>query len=94
MAMTRRRFGMVCAAALVALVGAGPAARPSHGAAATRVRWVNDDEDAHTVASATGAFASPGLDRGEAFAHTFTVPGTYAYFCALHPGMTGTITVR
>jgi plastocyanin len=26
--------------------------------------------------------------------HTFTKPGTYAYFCELHPYMKGSIVVR
>lgn len=36
------------------------------------------------------------LQPGEAFSHTFTVPGTYAYFCIPHvlSGMRGTIDVR
>jgi plastocyanin len=36
------------------------------------------------------------LQPGESFAHTFTVPGTYAYFCIPHvlSGMRAAITVR
>jgi plastocyanin len=36
------------------------------------------------------------LQPGQSFAHTFTVPGTYAYFCIPHvlSGMRGTITVQ
>jgi plastocyanin len=38
---------------------------------------------------------SGNLAGGDAFAVTFTQPGTYDYFCQYHlPGMTGTITVR
>jgi plastocyanin len=43
---------------------------------------------------ALGLFASPGLDAGDVFSYRFTAPGTYSYFCALHPQMTGTIIVR
>jgi plastocyanin len=57
------------------------------------VRWVNADSTAHVVASDTGAFNSPSLSSGQIFTHTFTTPGVYTYHCALHPGMTGTITV-
>ncbi len=60
----------------------------------TIVTWVNNDGDLHTVTSSQGLFASPGLDPGDTFAHRFTAPGTYPYFCALHPHMKGTIVVQ
>jgi plastocyanin len=60
----------------------------------TTVTWVNHDSDLHTVTSSQGLFASPGLDAGDTFTHLFTTPGTYAYFCALHPHMKGTIIVQ
>jgi plastocyanin len=60
----------------------------------TTVTWVNHDDDLHTVTSSDGLFASPGLDTDDVFAYHFTAPGTYAYRCALHPHMTGTITVQ
>jgi plastocyanin len=62
--------------------------------AGTRVTWVNRDEELHTVTSSAGAFASAGLEKGETFAYTFAAPGAYAYFCALHPHMKSTITVK
>jgi len=60
----------------------------------TTVTWVNHDEEPHTVTSATGAFASSGLVNEDSFAQTFTKPGTYQYFCALHPHMKATVIVR
>jgi plastocyanin len=60
----------------------------------TTVTWVNHDDDLHTVTSSDGLFASPGLDTDDVFAYHFTAPGTYAYRCALHPHMTGTIIVQ
>jgi plastocyanin len=60
----------------------------------TTVTWVNHDGDLHTVTSTQGLFASPGLDPGDIFAYRFTAPGTYPYFCALHPHMKGTIIVQ
>ena len=60
----------------------------------TTVTWANHDGDLHSVASAQGLFASPGLDPGDTFAYRFTAPGTYPYFCALHPHMKGTILVQ
>ena len=60
----------------------------------TTVRWVNHDEEPHTVTSATGAFASAGLVKDDSFAQTFTARGTYQYFCALHPHMKATVVVQ
>jgi len=47
-----------------------------------------------TVTSTTLAFKSAALDTEDKFSFTFTTPGTYKYFCALHPHMTGTIVVE
>jgi plastocyanin len=58
------------------------------------VSWRNHDEDTHTVTATGGAFASAGLGAEEGFTYTFAKPGTYTYFCALHPTMHGTIVVR
>ncbi len=60
----------------------------------TTVTWVNHDEDTHTVTSANGLFASAAIEPEQTFTHTFSEPGTYAYFCALHPLMKATITVE
>ena len=58
------------------------------------VRWINRDEEPHTVTSASGAFSSAGLVHDDTFAQTFTKPGTYTYFCALHPHMKATVVVK
>lgn len=60
----------------------------------TTLRWVNEDEDPHTVTADGGAFASRGIDTHETFTFTFSAPGTYRYHCALHPGMTGRVVVK
>ena len=60
----------------------------------TTVTWVNHDEETHTITSTTGAFSSMGLGHDETYAQTFTKPGTYQYFCALHPYMKATVIVR
>jgi plastocyanin len=60
----------------------------------TTVTWTNDDEETHTITESGGQFASPGLEHAETFARRFDTPGTYRYFCALHPHMTGTVVVR
>jgi len=65
-------------------------------AAGTEVVWINEDEEPHTV-TASGdkpLFKSPPLDTHDKFSFVFKKPGTYAYFCALHPRMWGIIIVR
>jgi plastocyanin len=62
--------------------------------AGTTVTWTNRDADSHTVTSTAGAFSSPALDRGETFSYRFATPGTYTYFCALHPHMTAQVIVN
>jgi plastocyanin len=58
------------------------------------VTWVNHDDDVHTVVSTTTLFRSPGLDTDDSFSYRFTTPGTYQYFCTLHPLMVGKVIVR
>jgi plastocyanin len=57
------------------------------------VTWVNHDEVPHTVTASDHSFTSTGLDTDERYSRTFTAPGTYPYFCAIHPHMTGEIVV-
>lgn len=57
------------------------------------VRFVNDDGEAHTVTAENKTFDSTGIDGGDAWAYRFAKPGTFAYFCALHPYMKGAIVV-
>lgn len=58
------------------------------------VRFVNNDGEAHTVVSDKGVFNSGGLDTNDSWAVRLQKPGTYSYFCSLHPYMKGTIVVR
>ena len=62
--------------------------------AGTTVTWINHDDIPHTVTSKTGAFRSKALDTDDKFSFTFATPGTFPYFCALHPHMTGSIVVE
>jgi plastocyanin len=62
--------------------------------AGTTVTWINADDAPHTVASSTKVFKSGALDTTDKFSFTFTTPGTYEYFCSLHPHMTGTVVVE
>jgi plastocyanin len=74
----------------------------------TAVTWKQTDAGFHTVTSGTseqsgggvntapdGKFDSGQLATGKTFEHTFADPGSYPYFCAIHPAtMRGEITVK
>jgi len=60
----------------------------------TQVTWVNKDDVPHTVVSVEHKFKSKALDTDEMFSFTFQDPGTYEYFCSVHPKMTGKIIVK
>src|SRR4051794_14025425 len=60
----------------------------------TTITWTNADEDPHTVTATGKAFHSAALDTGGHYSFTFTRAGEYAYFCSLHPHMTGKIIVK
>ncbi len=59
------------------------------------VIWTNSDSAAHTVVSDSGSeIMSGSLSQGQTYAHTFNTPGTYTYYCSVHPNMRGTIIVQ
>jgi plastocyanin len=62
--------------------------------AGTTVRWTNHDEIPHNVVSQDKSFKSKAMDTNENFSYTFAKPGTYSYFCSIHPRMTGKIIVQ
>src|SRR5215467_11513899 len=63
--------------------------------AGTTLTWTNRDDIAHGIASSNNAFKKSGaLDTDDSYAFTFTTPGTYQYFCYLHPHMVGSIVVE
>jgi plastocyanin len=62
--------------------------------AGTTVTWTNKDDIPHTSVSTEGVFKSKVLDTDEKFSYTFTKPGTYPYYCTIHPKMTGQIVVK
>ena len=67
-----------------------------------KVKWINQDDTAHTVTpdhrsedSFSGEFGSPGVILpGEEYEFLFTEPQEVPYHCSPHPWMTGTITVE
>ena len=59
------------------------------------VTWTNQDDVPHNVRSSEGqTLKSPVLDTDQKFSFTFTKAGTYPYFCAIHPMMTGKVVVQ
>jgi plastocyanin len=65
-------------------------------AVGTTVTWTNHDDIPHTVVSSddSKALKSKVMDTDEKFSFTFTKPGTFPYFCSVHPKMTGTVVVQ
>jgi plastocyanin len=65
-------------------------------AAGAQVTWINHDDVPHTATSTQKPriFDSGTMDTDEKFSHVFATPGTYDYFCAVHPHMTGRIVVN
>lgn len=58
------------------------------------VTWTNQDDIPHNVVSTEKKFSSPVLDTDQQFSFQFEAPGTYPYYCKIHPMMTGAIMVR
>ena len=62
-----------------------------------KVTWVNCDASgspAHTSTADAGAWASPLLQPGATFTHTFASEGSFPYHCEPHPGMQATVRVE
>jgi plastocyanin len=60
-----------------------------------KITWINRDEEPHTVVSVGKKFQkSSALDTDQEYSITAGAPGTYEYFCSVHPKMTGIIVVE
>jgi plastocyanin len=60
-----------------------------------KITWINRDEEPHTVVSVGKQFKkSSALDTDQNYTIVAGPPGTYSYFCSVHPKMTGTIVVE
>ena len=62
--------------------------------AGTTLTWTNRDDIPHTVVSDDQKFKSKALDTDEKFSFTFAEPGTYSYFCSIHPKMVAKVVVE
>lgn len=59
----------------------------------TTVEWTNGDDVPHTVVEKKVRFKSKALDTDDRYRHTFNEPGSFQYFCSIHPHMVGEIRV-
>lgn len=87
------------AAAAVEVTGFKFAPATLEVAKGTKITWTNKDTTKHTVTSGKDGtkdskFDGPLAEAPGTFAFTFADVGTYAYFCAIHKSMVGTITVK
>ena len=105
----RSLLGAACAAAALAAAGLAPAAAAVEVTVkidnfnfepeqltvkpGTTVTWINEDDIPHTVVATAKAFRSKALDTDDKFSFTFTTPGSYEYFCSLHPHMKAEVVV-
>jgi len=74
------------------------------------VTWINNDKEGHTVTSGKssgrfgwmnknfgtpdGLFDSDRFMPNESWSYTFENPGSFSYYCTIHPWMEGIITVK
>ena len=66
-----------------------------HVKSGEKITWINRDDEPHTVVSVGKKFQkSSALDTDQEFSIIAGAPGTYEYFCSVHPKMTGTIVVE
>ncbi len=59
----------------------------------TSIIWTNYDSASHTVTESSGKFGSQTLNQGQSFSYTFKEPGTFDYYCAIHPFMKAKVVV-
>ena len=63
--------------------------------AGTKITWINKDDVPHLIVNTQNRFhASPVLDTDQRYSAMLTKPGTYDYFCSLHPKMQGKVVVQ
>lgn len=109
MARMRRWTVAGAAAVLVAWISAGAVLAADHAVTiegfafspstvtvqvGDSVTWTNQDSTAHTATAGDGSFDTESLGTGESSTITFATAGTYAYACAIHPTMTGSVVVE
>lgn len=58
-----------------------------------KVIWQNEDTAPHTATADDGSFDTGTLEQGKLKSEAFKDPGTFTYFCEIHPTMKGTVEV-
>ena len=58
-----------------------------------KVTWQNQDTAPHTATADDGSFDTGVIEKGKLGSETFKEPGTFTYFCEIHPTMHGTVEV-
>jgi plastocyanin len=58
-----------------------------------KVIWMNEDAAPHTATADDGSFDTGTIEEGKLKSESFKRPGTYTYFCTIHPSMHGTVEV-
>jgi plastocyanin len=58
-----------------------------------KVTWQNQDTAPHTATADDGSFDTGTIEKGKLGSATFKEPGTFTYFCEIHPTMHGTVEV-
>lgn len=58
-----------------------------------KVTWQNQDTAPHTATADDGSFDTGTIEKGKTGSATFKEPGTFTYFCEIHPTMHGTVEV-
>ena len=55
------------------------------------VSWQNQSLQTHTVTARDGSFGSPHIGLSGSYSQAFPGAGTFAYYCQIHPFMTGEV---
>jgi plastocyanin len=67
---------------------------PAHLKVGQTITWTNKDHEPHDVTSFAGGFSSGPFAFGTSYRWTAVRPGTFHYFCTLHPDMHGLLVIR
>jgi plastocyanin len=87
--------GVATEALSVSIAGQGSGYSPSAPSVQidTTVTWTNNDIIAHTVTDKDAQFDSFEIPAGSSWQMIFTEVGVFNYYCKIHPGMEGSVTV-
>jgi plastocyanin len=77
----------------VAIVDFAYDPEPVRVEAGGKVIWQNGDSAPHTATADDGSFDTGTLEEGKLKSESFKEPGTFTYFCEIHPTMHGTVEV-